>query len=80
MILSNGIVIEDQRHLGCGIQITNQKTQFMSLGYSQLHSEFYLNMRGKWITIDEYPEFYKELEPMRLALGEATELLKERNS
>ncbi len=80
ILLNNGIVIEDQRHLGCGVQINNQQTQFMSLGYSQLHSEFYLNMRGRWITIDDYPEFYKELDSMRLALVEATELIKERNS
>lgn len=75
MILSNGIVIEDQRHLGCGILISNQDTQYVSLGHTKKYG-FFLSMHGKWITIDEYPEFYKELDSMRLALVEATQLLK----
>lgn len=72
--LKTGIVIKDSRSLGCGIMIENQNTKYMTLGYSSIIG-FYLNMNSVWITLEIYPEYYKELDMMRLSLVEANKLL-----
>lgn len=74
--LKSGIVIKDSRSLGCGIMIENQNTKYMTLGYSSKNG-FYLNMKGLWITMDDYPDYYQELDMMRLSLVEANEMLKQ---
>lgn len=73
--LKSGIVIKDSRNLGCGIMIENQDTKYMTLGYSSQNG-FYINMNGMWITMEEYPDYYEELNIMRLSLVEANQLLK----
>jgi len=72
--LKSGIVIKDNRRLGCGIMFENQNTKYMTLGYTSQNG-FFLNLKGVWITIDDYPEYYKELDMMRLSLVEANQLL-----
>lgn len=68
--LKSGIVIKDSRSLGCGIMIENQNTKYMTLGYSR-ENGFHLNMKGVWITMEDYPEYYNELDMMILSLSEA---------
>lgn len=72
--LKNGIVIKDSRSLGCGIIIENQNTNYMTLGYSTTCG-FYLNIKGMWVTAEDYPAYFKELNMMQLALTEANQLL-----
>jgi hypothetical protein len=72
--LKSGIVIKDSRSLGCGIMIENQNTKYMTLGYSSQNG-FYLNMKGVSITMNDYPEYYKEFDIMRLSLAEANQIL-----
>jgi hypothetical protein len=72
--LKSGIVIKDSRSLGCGIMIENQNTKYMILGYSSQNG-FYLNMKGVSITMNDYFEYYKELDIMRLSLIEANQIL-----
>lgn len=72
--LKSGIVIKDRRSLGCGIVIENQNTKYMTLGYSSQNG-FYLNMKGVWITMDDYPKYHKELDMMQLSLVEANQIL-----
>ena len=72
--LKSGIVIKDSRSLGCGVVIENQNTKYMSLSYSSKNG-FYLNMKGYWLTEDEWSDYYNELEMMRISLVEANMLL-----
>lgn len=72
--LKSGIVIKDSRSLGCGIMIEGQNTKYMTLCYSS-QIGFYLNMKGVFITINNYPEYHKELDIMRESLVEANQIL-----
>lgn len=69
--LKNGIVITDSRSLGCGVSIENINTKYVTLAYTS-HNGFYLNVKGVWIGIDEYPQFLKEIEEMGRCLIELT--------
>ena len=73
--LSNGIIIEDNRSLGCGILIKNQNTKHIYLRYLS-DIGFYLIISNRWFYIEEIADFQKELEEMRLVLIEANELIK----
>lgn len=67
--LENGICIIDGRNLGCGIQINNQNTKYMTLAYSS-DLGFYLNMKGVWILPDKVTEYQSELYEMIDILSE----------
>jgi hypothetical protein len=73
--LKSGIILKDSRSLGCGISIENQNTKYIHLSYSSTIG-FYLNMTGFWLTIDNFQEYHKELDTMRISLVEANELIK----
>ena len=73
--LKNGIIIRDNRDISCGIQIETPCTKYMSLQYSS-EIGFYINMSGRWVTIDEVPYYLKELEIMQSAIIEANQIIK----
>ena len=74
-ILKNGIIIKDDRNIGCGISIENQNTKYITLGYSAKEG-FYLNLKSLWLSQDECSEYYYEFEVMRMALIEANTKIK----
>lgn len=71
--LKSGIIIKDNRSLGCGISIENENTKYMNLCYTGWG--FFLNMKGFILTENKLTEFYIELERMKGALMEANKLI-----
>jgi hypothetical protein len=77
--LKSGIVIHDNRSLGCGVVIENPNhNKYIFLSYSS-KERFYLNISSSWLTIDDIADYYNELEMMRLSLVEVNELFKREN-
>ena len=71
--LKSGIIINDNRQISCGIYIQNIDTKYMELSYSSKFG-FFINIKSCWLRIEEYEQFHKELEIMRLSLIEAKHL------
>ena len=70
--LKSGIIIKDDRNLGCGIFIENKNTKFINLCYSPKNG-FYLSIKGFWLTEEKLSDYLEELDMMRLSLLEAKE-------
>lgn len=69
--LKNGIILNDHRDIGCNIQILNQNTNYIELGYVRSLG-FYLNTKGvRLSSLENLDEYIKELNEMKAALEEA---------
>jgi hypothetical protein len=71
--LMNGIVIEDFRSIGRGINIKNKDNVHVLLDFEHSFG-FYLSISLRKLRLDEYNDFLKELDSMKLALIQAQDL------
>jgi hypothetical protein len=75
--LSNGFTITDNRSIGCGVQIENNKSMTIGcLSYSHKLG-VYINVYGRWLESHEFARYVNELKKLNKVLTEANKFLKE---
>lgn len=74
-ILSYGITIEDNRHIGCGINISSNY-MFIPILYSKKLNTFIINVESRMYDISDIDEYIDDLNIRKQVLKEANELLK----
>lgn len=72
--LSTGIKIIDNRYLGCGVFIENQKTKYLTLSFGH-DVGFYASTIGIMILESEFDSYLLEVEIIRKTVLEANEFL-----
>ena len=74
--LSNGIEIEDLRHVQCGVRVTNQFYKHADLVWSSIVG-FYISVSGmNCLSVADIEQRINDLTELKQALKEANELIK----
>jgi len=76
--LSHGFTITDNRSLGCGVQIENNKKDIIigNLSYG-LKSGVYINISSCWLESNQVENFIDQIKILKKVATEANKILKE---